>query len=193
MIDYLASLNTSLFLSLHSLVGQSAFFDFIVYAFSDAVGLALIFFILVIILFREGGWRKGARRVLETFFPVLLALFYTELLKRLFQAPRPEYVFGDFTPLFEFGGLDSFPSGHATVYSALALSVFYYDKRLGIIAFIFALAISLSRVIAGVHFPIDIIAGLFIGASFAYLFAKTIGLNSKLQAPNHKQIQNHKF
>lgn len=179
MVDIIESLNTSLFLSLHSLVGQSAVFDFIVYAFSDAVGLAFIFAILVVILFREKGLRSRARYVFVTFFPVLPALVYSEVLKRLFQAPRPDYALHDFEPLFEFGGFDSFPSGHATVYSALALSVFFYDKRLGIIAFIFALAISLSRVIAGVHFPIDVIAGLLIGASFAYLFVKTVGLCSR--------------
>jgi undecaprenyl-diphosphatase len=172
MLDSLVSLHTSLFFSLHSLVGQNATVDFIVYALSDGVGFALILAIFAVIVFREKEWRSRARHTFGTFFPILPALLYSELLKQLFQAPRPDYFFHDFEPLFEFGGFDSFPSGHATVYGALALSVFYYDRRLGVVAFAFALAISLARVISGVHWPIDILAGLLIGASFAYLFAK---------------------
>src|SRR3989344_3351084 len=67
----------------------------------------------------------------------------------------------------------AFPSGHATFFMALALSIFFFHKKAGFIFMFFTLIIGLARIIAGVHFPIDILGGFILGALVALLIKKT--------------------
>ena len=62
------------------------------------------------------------------------------------------------------GGESAFPSGHATVMFALAFSLFFKNPRFGIVYFILATVSSLSRIVVGVHFPLDIAGGMLVGA-----------------------------
>ena len=61
------------------------------------------------------------------------------------------------------------PSGHATFAGALAMAVFLLKKKLSIIFIIGALLIGLARIIAGVHWPVDIVAGYLVGALVSVL------------------------
>ena len=60
----------------------------------------------------------------------------------------------------------SFPSGHTTLAFALAISIFFYSRKLGIISLVFALCVAMGRILVGVHFPIDVFAGMIIGLFF---------------------------
>ena len=62
----------------------------------------------------------------------------------------------------------SFPSGHTATAFALASAVFFVNRRLGIVAYLIALIIGFARIAVGVHYPTDVVAGIFVGlASFA--------------------------
>jgi undecaprenyl-diphosphatase len=76
------------------------------------------------------------------------------------------------TPLFIHGGYNSFPSGHATFFASLALAMFFYHKKRGWYFLLSALIIGLARIISGVHYPIDIVAGYIIGVCSAYFVIK---------------------
>jgi undecaprenyl-diphosphatase len=67
----------------------------------------------------------------------------------------------------------SFPSGHATFFMALAVSIFLSHKKAGYLFMFFALLIGIARIIAGVHFPVDILGGFVIGALVAF-FVKSV-------------------
>lgn len=153
-----------LFLFLNSLGGNNVFFDSLLYFLSNGAGIALTLSVIAIVLFRMREPRRTFVVLAHIFIPVLVAGIYSEVLKELFLAPRPWLVLESANLMFEHGGMDSFPSGHSTVYAALAVSSFFFSKRLGIFVGIFALCIGLSRVISGVHWPIDILAGLTIGS-----------------------------
>jgi len=109
----------------------------------------------------EGFWVSGS---------VILAMAITYSLKYILHIPRP--FLAGITPLFIHGGYNSFPSGHATFFAALALSMFFYHKKRGWWFLVSALAIGLARVIAGVHYPIDIVAGYVIGIASSYFVIK---------------------
>jgi undecaprenyl-diphosphatase len=59
--------------------------------------------------------------------------------------------------------LQSFPSGHAVFFFALAIAVYRYHKSWGVVFFAGATAMAVARVIGGVHWPSDIVAGAIIG------------------------------
>jgi len=72
----------------------------------------------------------------------------------------------------------SFPSGHATVSAALLAAVFLIAPRLvparfvlvvRVLAVLAVVAVGLSRLYLGVHYPLDVLAGWVIGAAIAAL------------------------
>jgi len=61
----------------------------------------------------------------------------------------------------------SFPSNHATVAGAVAVAVLWSAVRLGLAVLVLAAAAAASRVLVGVHFPHDVVAGFLLGAAVA--------------------------
>ena len=106
----------------------------------------------------------GVTALIISFFPWILAYFF----KFLIHLPRPFDAFSEVHSLIPESGY-SFPSGHATFFMALAMSIFFLHKKAGYVFMIFALVIGLARIIAGVHFPADILGGFILGALVAYL------------------------
>ena len=67
----------------------------------------------------------------------------------------------------------SFPSDHATLAFALALSLYFSgEKKLGIIFTVLAFLVGLGRIFVGVHFPLDITAGTLLGILSAFAVNK---------------------
>lgn len=63
----------------------------------------------------------------------------------------------------------SFPSDHATMAGAAAAGLLFVSRRLGAVAVVAALAMAFARVYVGAHFPVDVAAGLVVGAVVAVL------------------------
>ena len=96
----------------------------------------------------------------------------TDLLKVLFGRARPTMLLraGDFGwhPPGLTAKLQSFPSGHATTVTALALALGMLAPRLrGALAALTVLVL-LSRVVVGEHYPSDLIAGVAVACATAF-------------------------
>ncbi|MCC6996263.1 MAG: phosphatase PAP2 family protein [Deltaproteobacteria bacterium] len=63
----------------------------------------------------------------------------------------------------------SMPSGHATAAFAIATSVALLSPALAPLALAWALAVGVSRVVLGVHYPLDVAAGAALGVLSASL------------------------
>ena len=61
----------------------------------------------------------------------------------------------------------SFPSNSAAILFAIAVAVWLGNRKAGPIFFIIAAVHSFARVVAGMHYPMDVIGGALIGASLA--------------------------
>ena len=62
----------------------------------------------------------------------------------------------------------SFPSGH-TLHAVSFTSVFgSFDPLLLVVAAPFAVLVALSRIVLGLHYPSDVLAGAAIGAALAF-------------------------
>ena len=66
----------------------------------------------------------------------------------------------------------SFPSDHATIAGAVAAGLYLANRRLGLAAITAAVGMAFARVYAGAHYPGDVAAGLFLGATFTIAFSR---------------------
>jgi undecaprenyl-diphosphatase len=126
-------------------------------------------------------WRSRHRRSLLLLWISLLgARLLNQLLKAVFDRPRPRLVQGDLEVLgmhFAFPESPSFPSGHAltsaAVYGTLAFLVVRLEptrrmRRATLAgAGLLILGIGFSRLYLGVHYPSDVIAGYLAGFAWA--------------------------
>ena len=88
-------------------------------------------------------------------------------LKNVFLLPRPDATHALFSPLaMHVHGL---PSGHAAFMFALAATMHFFDKRAGKLLYILALITGVARVLAGVHFWYDIVAGALLGIFVSFV------------------------
>ncbi|MFI6132884.1 phosphatase PAP2 family protein [Micromonospora sp. NPDC051141] len=61
----------------------------------------------------------------------------------------------------------SFPNDHAAIAGALATGVVFLARRLAAVAVLVGVIVATARVVAGVHYPHDVLAGLLWGVAVA--------------------------
>ena len=66
----------------------------------------------------------------------------------------------------------AFPSAHTALAFGVAMTIFMHDHKIGWFFLLGALAIGVARVLANVHYPIDIVGGAFLGTLMAVIFEK---------------------
>lgn len=85
--------------------------------------------------------------------------------KNLIRRQRPCDVSIDFNAFLVPSDKFSFPSGHTAAAFVMAALCNYYYPEFGVFAFILATIIGTSRILLGVHYPTDIVAGVVLGLS----------------------------
>lgn len=175
-------INQYIFNFLHSFANKSNELDSLIVFFARYFQYFLLFFVFYFLIFHidlgiksKNKLHKKIKEVTLVFSSGILSLIFVNLLKIAFSAPRPFDVgIYDFKPLFVFSDFGSFPSGHAMFFSALAMSLYLIHPKIGRFLFVGAILISLARVIAGVHFPVDVFWGFILGILVTYLFFRYI-------------------
>lgn len=152
---------------LNSLAGQSPFLDGVVVFFASYLAYILIAIFFLFLLVIEHSNREKIRIFLITLISALVARFgIVELIRFFYHRPRP-FIDLPANQLLTSNEW-SFPSGHATFFFALSTAIYLYNKKWGIGFFVATILMALSRVIAGIHYPSDILAGALIGVAVAY-------------------------
>lgn len=117
-------------------------------------------------------------RALAASMPVIIARLGTDILKVLFERPRPFSVFASdpdaVKVIFDPPSSFSFPSGHASTAFSVAVILVTWFGVPRTAAYSFAILICLTRLYLGVHFPSDILAGAIWGFAIALLWTKTL-------------------
>ncbi len=169
-------LNDNIFLYFYSFAHQSFFLDWLIVFVAHTFPYLVILIAGVYLLFHHDiiksknpftAFALKWKEIVLVFFSGIFAWVIANLIKIIIQIPRPMFQLEDIHPLIEKTGY-SFPSGHATFYMALAVAIFLSHKKAGWWFVIIALFIGLGRIMAGVHFLIDILGGYVIGIGIAY-------------------------
>jgi undecaprenyl-diphosphatase len=157
----MGSFNSSLFQFVYSFAHRSVFLDVLAVFFAQYLAYFLVLGFLILV-YREDSWRRRFYLFAEGVIAVILARgLVTEIIRFFYNHPRPFDALG-FTPLIPESG-SSFPSGHMTWFFALAMVVWYVNRRWGIWFFVLSAIIGVARIYAGVHWPLDILGGIAIG------------------------------
>ena len=156
--------DTELFSSLNGLAANSgiAIFSSITTQFGSEVILALIGLIFYLLSSKE-----NTKILLGVLFAITISDLVLSILKGAYFRPRPYQILsGVYNPL----GLDegsSFPSGHATRAFAVAALVTMQKGKKYALLFLLSVGAAVSRVIVGLHFPSDVLAGALLGIALA--------------------------
>lgn len=176
-------MNNIIFFNLFSFAHQSVMLDWFIIFFANTFGNILIVASFLFLIFCTNGvfdkqnfsWKYNLetrlRNLAFVFSSAIFAWGITTILKSIVSSPRPFIVFESIKPLFLHGGMDSFPSGHATFFISLGVSLFMINKKVGYFYIMGAILIGLARIASGVHFPIDILFGYIIGIAVTLIFS----------------------
>lgn len=115
-----------------------------------------------------------AEQTSEYFLSSVILLFAIErllylLLKNLLKRRRPPDIVPDFSAVITASDQFSFPSGHTMAAFLLANLMLTEIGLVALPLLLWAVAVGCSRVLLGVHFPSDILAGATIGSSLILL------------------------
>lgn len=176
-------MNTSLFFFFYNLSHKSIQFDafttFIAGTFDRIVLVfAAVYLLAYFVMHKDWKNAKFSTWLREAFIigtSVVSAWFIAFIIKISTQVARPFAAFPEVIPLVQNEPpYQSFPSAHSTIFFALATAIYLYDKRAGIIFYVFAVIIAISRVVAGVHYPLDIAVGAFLGIFVSLIVHKSL-------------------
>jgi undecaprenyl-diphosphatase len=129
-------------------------------------------------------YRTKPQAIKAALFYVILAVIWADqisssVLKPFVKRLRPSHV-AEFKSWIHLpngeGGLYGFCSSHAANAFAVACCIFLLtkNKSIGISLFIWAALVSYSRIYLGVHYPLDVITGAFVGISGAWILNKLV-------------------
>lgn len=109
-------------------------------------------------------WLDGDSKITEFIIIPFAVLLAASCVRAVIDRKRPYEGNDAIKPLIKKDRHgQSFPSRHTLSAAAIAAAYMHVDIRLGIAAALLAVAIGAVRVIAGVHYPSDVIGGLLIG------------------------------
>jgi undecaprenyl-diphosphatase len=146
----------------------------------------LLFIGLIVLWFIDGKIKK--EQVVHAVFAAFVAWAISALIKIFFPTLRPFMVNGGEIDVLIKPLDGAFPSSHTAESFAVAVTVFMHDRRVGLGFLIAALVIGIARVVANVHYPVDILGGAFLGTIVAVVVEKMhfLDLVNKLSSRRKK-------
>jgi len=175
-MEILLHFDTTLFIFINQTLSNS-FFDNFMPFITDKRNWIYIYLLGFIFLLLKYKW-KGLILILILVVGAAIAdqvssAFLKEWVGRL----RPCKTLDNINLLVNCGSGKSFPSSHAAnnYFAAFALS--YFFKKYAYIFYSLAFLVAISRVFVGVHYPLDIIGGAFLGMFIGFLLTQLVSLS----------------
>lgn len=164
-------MNQIIFFYLNNLAGKSVCFDSIVIFLGQYLGYWLVAGLFMFLILGKDKRKEIKMLIAATFSVFLSRIVMTEIIRFFYFVPRP-FVNNTVHQLIFYETSGSFPSGHAAFFFALAMAIFFFHKKWSILFFAGAILIGVARITAGIHWPIDILAGAIVGILSAWSICK---------------------
>jgi undecaprenyl-diphosphatase len=178
MLEELLKYDTDLFLFLNNLGSES--WDGLWLFITEKLSSVPLYVLLLYLVFKQLGWKATLVVMVTTALMITATDQLANLFKYvLFQRPRPCRV-EELKPVMRLiadgCGRYGYFSAHAA--STMAVAVFLglllknsYKYLLFLFLF-WAVVVAYSRIYLGVHYPLDIITGMFFGSIIGWVFFK---------------------
>jgi len=185
--------NEYLFRGLNDLAGKYYWLDKIVVFFAHYLPYILVAFLILLLL---KNFKKNKKIILGSFLTAGLGWLIVLLIRLFYYHPRP-FVENQVNLISSHSLTSSFPSAHAVFLFSISSFIYFYSRekcsgtralarsedetlisspttrhfwrRVSVWFLIFSFLIVVSRVFAGVHWPLDILVGAILGIFIAFL------------------------
>lgn len=137
--------------------------DNIMIFFAEYVQYTFVLLILVLWLLNKSNYRVIA---FQAMFSFTVAYSINRLIELFIFRERP-FISHEIIQLVEHSANSSFPSDHATSAVVIAFTLWLSSHSYRYIWVFLALGVAFSRIWVGVHYPFDVVAGIFNGVMVA--------------------------
>jgi undecaprenyl-diphosphatase len=124
------------------------------------------------LLARPGANRKWKLASAAALASAGLALLVNQLIAHVWDRPRPYEAHPDTHTWVARSHDPSFPSDHTSAAFGIAFAVLMFDRLAGALFVAAAALVALGRVLVGVHYPGDVLAGMLVGLACAVVVVK---------------------
>ncbi len=163
------NLDFKIFQLLNGLAGKNEIFDAAIIFIAHWLVYVLAA-VLIALWFFNRHKLKTRQALFSAFVSFFIGRFIiVEFIRALIPRARP-FLERQIVQLIPKGAESAFPSGHAAALFAIATGIYFYNKRAGMWLFFVAILVSIARVVAGVHYPSDILGGVMVGIGTAWIF-----------------------
>ena len=177
------SVDWSLFRILNGLAGRSPALDTLIRLLMNdyLITTALVLFLFTLWF---GGRSQEERERNQLAAPsAVMAMFagnlFIKLLNLLFYRSRP-FATHAIHLLFYRPSDSSFPSNATSVGFSMATAVWFFNRKAGLAMYVLASLLGFSRIVGGVHYPIDVLAGALVGIAAGYVVVKKLPVLQRL-------------
>lgn len=162
-------MNKEIFYFFNSFACKNIWLDRLFLFFGDYVAYILPF-VAVIFLFLINDKKEKIKFLILSLTSVFLARgIITEVVRYFYHHPRPFVELSGVCQLIAHETSYSLPSGHVVAFFALATSVYFFNKKRGLVFAVVVFLMGVARVVSGIHWPADILAGAIIGIISAWV------------------------
>ncbi|MFH1838634.1 MAG: phosphatase PAP2 family protein [Candidatus Kuenenbacteria bacterium] len=162
-----------LFQIINNLAGKNIWLDnFMIFCAEYLIfGLFLIFLFSLFVLKEK---KKKIQLIILGLGSPILAWVLNHLISLIYFRPRPFVTHDNIFLLIQHNQDKSFPSDHTAIAFALGLSIYLFNKKLGILALVCAFFVAFSRIFSGLHYPLDILGGILMAFLVVWIIWKMI-------------------
>jgi undecaprenyl-diphosphatase len=172
-----------LFATLNSLATRWPWLDSLARLWLNDYFVPTLLAVLLLALWFEGFTpperAPSQRAVLVGALSAGLANIFVKTLNLIYDRPRP-FTGHEVNLLFYQPTDSSLPSNAAALGFSIALGVWFYRRRWGWPMLGIAALFGLSRIVGGVHYPLDVLAGAALGSFSAWLIRRQTSLQDSL-------------
>ena len=169
-------MNEQIFGFLHGLTNKNLLVDLLIVFLAQYSFHILVLAALVMIIMEKDFKRRYYFASLTILSVIISSGIITPIVRYFYHHPRPHLVLENIKTLIIPHESFSLPSGHMMFIVPIALSIFYFNKRAGIWFLATTALMGIARTMAVVHWPLDILAGMFFGTLCFYLAKELLRL-----------------